>query len=102
MADKLMYIHNDDTQSYSFCRLQLVVETFVHSTKKTNQHKFIKCAQSCIAYKYENNKTLGTSIINSTMSLSSLPNFPCQPLTPQLEGGTVYRVILIIQFFSTC
>ena len=32
MANKLMYIPNDDTQYYSFCRLQLVVETFGHST----------------------------------------------------------------------
>ena len=47
MADKLMYIPNDDTQNYPekllyipsddtqncpFCRLQLVVETFGHST----------------------------------------------------------------------
>ena len=28
--DNLMYIPNDDTQSYPFCRLKLVVET--HST----------------------------------------------------------------------
>ena len=27
MADKLMYIPNDDTKNYSFCRLKLVVET---------------------------------------------------------------------------
>ena len=27
MADKLMYIPNDDTQNYPFCRLKLVVET---------------------------------------------------------------------------
>ena len=32
MADKLMYILNDDTQYYPFCRLKLEVETFVHST----------------------------------------------------------------------
>ena len=33
MADKLNYIHNDDTQNYPFGRLQLVVETkFVYST----------------------------------------------------------------------
>ena len=24
IADKLMYVPNDDTQNYSFCRLQLV------------------------------------------------------------------------------
>ena len=28
MADKLMYIPNDDTQNYPLCRLPLVVETF--------------------------------------------------------------------------
>ena len=32
MADKMMYIQNDDTQNYSLCRSQLVVETFIHST----------------------------------------------------------------------
>ena len=31
MADKLMYIPNDDTQNYPFCSLQLVAETFEHS-----------------------------------------------------------------------
>ena len=30
MADKLMYILNDNTQNYPFCRLRLVVETFKH------------------------------------------------------------------------
>ena len=38
MADELMYIHNDDTQNYPFCRLQLVVETF---------ENFNKSPQSC-------------------------------------------------------
>ena len=32
MADKLMYIPNDDTQNNSFCGVKLVVETFEHST----------------------------------------------------------------------
>ena len=32
MADNLMYIPNDDIQSYPFCRLKLVVETFRHLT----------------------------------------------------------------------
>ena len=31
MADKFMYIPNDDTQNYPFYRLKLVVETFEHS-----------------------------------------------------------------------
>ena len=38
MADKFMYIPNDDTQNYPFCTLPLVVETFGHSTKSTNQN----------------------------------------------------------------
>ena len=47
MADKLMYIANDDTQNCPFCRLQLVVETFGNSTKWTNQWKFNKSPQGC-------------------------------------------------------
>ena len=35
MAGKLMYIPIGDKQNYNFCRLQLVVDTFEHSTKKT-------------------------------------------------------------------
>ena len=31
MADKLMYIPNNDSQSYPLCRLKLVDETFEHS-----------------------------------------------------------------------
>ena len=33
IADKFMYIPNDKIQNYPFCRLQLVVVTFRHSTK---------------------------------------------------------------------
>ena len=32
MADKLVYIPNDDTQKYPLRRLKLVVETFGHAT----------------------------------------------------------------------
>ncbi len=32
MADLFIYIHNDDTQNFSFCRIRLVVETFRQST----------------------------------------------------------------------
>ena len=49
MADKLMYIPNDYTQNYPFCRLQVVVKTFGHSTYRINQSKFNKCPQSCYA-----------------------------------------------------
>ena len=37
MANKLMYIPNDDTQNYPFCSLQLVVEAFkskIHKSPK--------------------------------------------------------------------
>ena len=37
MTDKLMYIHNDDTQNYPFCRLELVV-----STNEQTNHNLIK------------------------------------------------------------
>ena len=40
MADKLIYIPNDDAQNYPFCRLKLMVERFKHSTYETNQSKF--------------------------------------------------------------
>ena len=52
MTYKLMYIPNDDTKNNSFCRFQLVVETFGHSTKETNQSKFNK------SFKQTNIKTL--------------------------------------------
>ena len=41
MGDKLIYIHNDCIINYQFCRLQLVFETFEHSTE-SNQSKFMK------------------------------------------------------------
>ena len=40
MADKWMYIPNDDTQNYPLCRKQLVVETL-----DTNQSNLIKSPQ---------------------------------------------------------
>ena len=39
MADKLIEIPNNDTQSFPFYKLQLLVKTFEHSTyKSTNQN----------------------------------------------------------------
>ena len=32
MADKLMYIFNNVTEKHPFCRLELVVKTFKHSS----------------------------------------------------------------------
>ena len=46
MVDTLMYIPNDDTQNYTFCKLQLVVEMFERFTCWTNQSKFIRSPQS--------------------------------------------------------
>ena len=45
MADKLMYIPNDDTENHPFCTLQSV-ETFGHPTKWTNQSKVHKVVRS--------------------------------------------------------
>ena len=55
IADKLIYIPNDDTQNYPFCRLKFVVETFEHSIKITNQSNFTKVPK---VFKPTNKKTL--------------------------------------------
>ena len=52
MAGKLMYVSDDDTQNYPFCKLQLVVQTVEHSTKWSNQSKVPKVV------KLTNKKTL--------------------------------------------
>ena len=54
MADKLMYIPNEETQNYPFCRLKLVIKMFRHSTKWTNK-KLIKVPK---IVKPTNKKTL--------------------------------------------
>ena len=74
MADKLMNIPNDDTQSNPFCRLQLMVKTIEHST---NQNP-IKAP-----------KALGTSIINSLMS-TSLPRW----VRTHLCGALLHELVL--------
>ena len=73
MANKLMYILNDNTQKYPFCRVKLVVETFEQSTyEQTNQNplKPPKWVSQRIGKCYY--KTLGTSVINSPLSSRSL------------------------------
>ena len=60
MANKSMYIPNDDTYSFFFCRLKFVVETFEHST----------LGEPIILKSYY--KTLVTSVINSLLSPLSL------------------------------
>ena len=66
-----MFIPNDDTQNY-FCRLQLVDETFGHSTKQPikTQLKSPKLLGQRIRKSYY--KTLGTSVINMPISSSFL------------------------------
>ena len=61
MADKLMYIPNDDTQNYHFCRLQLVVETFItqlNFPSNQNSEKASIVLSQPIGKRYY--KTLGT------------------------------------------
>ena len=38
MADKLMYIPNDKTQNYPYCRLHLVVQTIWKINEPTTQN----------------------------------------------------------------
>ena len=71
MADKFLYIPNDDTLNNPFFRLKLMVETFEHSTKWTSQSKFNKSPQSCQANKYH--KTLETNVIGKQSNILSLP-----------------------------
>ncbi len=60
MADKLIYIPNNDTQNDPFSRLKLVVET----NKNKQQQYFTKRKRYC--------KFLETSVINSPLSTLSL------------------------------
>ena len=42
MADELMYFPNDYEHNYPVCKLQVVIDSFGHSTE-SNQSKFKKC-----------------------------------------------------------
>ena len=77
MADKLVYIPNDDIQNYYFCRLQLVLDT--QPNKPTSQISITvpKCASQRIRKLYH--KTLGTIAINSPKPLFCLLENPCVP-----------------------
>ena len=46
MAFKLMYIPNDYTQNYPFCRLQLVVETQINELTNQNSIKVPKVVKT--------------------------------------------------------
>ena len=83
MADKLMYIPNEDTQNYPVCILQLVVETLgTQLNELINKNsiivfKFIKATNKEILL-----KTLGTSVINSPMSFPSRRKATLQMILP--------------------
>ena len=62
MADRFMYILNNDAQNYLFCRLQLVVEKFYLDYLKHNLS-----LKSCEANEQEI-VILGTIVMNSSMS----------------------------------
>ena len=75
MADKLMYLPNDETQNPPFCRLQLVVETIGHSTKWTKQSKYNKKSPKLLSQRIRKSfdKTSGSSKINKPMFLQANP-----------------------------
>ena len=73
MADKLMYIPNDNTQNYHFCRIKLMVAKFDHSTKLTNQKNSLKSPKMLsLPIRNRYYETLGSSVIISPMSHTSL------------------------------
>ena len=63
-----MYISDDETQNYPFCILKLVVESM--NTNKTNNQNSLK-SPTLLSQRIRIRcfKTLGTSVINSPMSL---------------------------------
>ena len=62
-----MYIPNDDIQCYSFCRLQLGLKRLdTHLNEPTNQNS----VNVPKVVKLMNNKTFGTSVINSPIFLN--------------------------------
>ena len=67
MIDKLMYIPNDDTQNYPFCRLQLkllkLLNTQLNEPTNQNSIKSSKLLHNRIRKRWF--KTLGTSVLAS-------------------------------------
>ena len=66
MADKLIFIPNDDTQIYPFCRLQLVVERLhTQLNEQTNQNSIVPKVVKPQIRNIIKNSALGVSVINS-------------------------------------
>ena len=73
MADKLMYILNDDTQNYPFLRLQIVSKGLNIQLNETTNHNILKDPKVVEAtIKKTDFKTLGTIVVNSLTSPPSL------------------------------
>ena len=73
MADKVLYIPNNYTQNYSYCRLQFMVkhlDTQLNQPTNQNLIKVPKVVKQMNKDCYYN--TLGTSVINGQMSPPSL------------------------------
>ena len=68
-----MYIPNDEKQNSLFCRLQLLVKTFLTQLNESTNHNLLKVPKVVKpANKKMLLKTLGTSVINSPLSPSFL------------------------------
>ena len=76
MAEKLMYIPNANTQNCPFYNLQLVIETFGHSTNKPINQNSIKVPQIIMP---TNKKTLFCEFGD---------NYNKQPIVPSLPTYT--------------
>ena len=70
MADNLIFIFNDNTQIYPFCRLKLAVETLYTQLNESTNQKSPKLLRKRIKKRYY--KTLGTSVINNPLFPSSM------------------------------
>ena len=81
-----MYISNNETQNYPFCRLKLVVVPFEHSINKpTNQ------------YSVKVPKTWETCVLNSPLSPLSLTYKAISNIYTRLRHNTT-KFSLFIQF----
>ena len=68
-----MYIPNDETQNYPFCKLELVMKTLnTQPNDPTNQNSLKSHCFKPTNKRKRSDKTLGTSVKNSPMSPPSL------------------------------
>ena len=93
MADKSVYIPNDDTHNSLICRLDYWLKRLDTQLKEsTNQNsiKYPKLLSQLIRERY--NKILGTSVINSQISSPSVDNIsPTNVPTFPIEDFLITR-----------